>query len=136
MANAEAAYGRSRRATDLGKRFAAVIENAKQKTGRGCIVLVDEDAKPLLDVMGAAQEETNRNALKGFYSIFKAADKFTKVVFLTGVTKFAQVRGFSGFNQPIDISMDARFEAICGITEKELRGYFIGEVETLAGRLK
>ena len=43
---------------------------------------------------------------------------------------------FSGFNQPRDISMDARFEAICGITEKELRGYFTGEVEGLARRLK
>ena len=135
VANAEAAYGRSRRATDLGKRFAAVLENAKQKTGRGCVVLVDEDDKPLLNVMGTAQEEVNRDVLKAFYSTFKAADAFTKVVFLTGVTKFAQVSGFSGFsgfNQPNDISMDPRYEALCGITEAELHEYFAEQIVELA----
>ena len=100
---------------------------AKQRTGRGSVGLIDECAKPLLDVMGTAQEEVNRNALKAFYSTFKAA-KHT-IVFLTGVTKFAQV---GGFNQPRDISMDARFETICGITEEELYRYFPEQIKALA----
>ena len=81
--------------------------------------------------MGTAQEETNRDILKAFYSTFKAAAKHT-IVFLTGVTKFAQVGGFSGFNQPRDISMDARFETICGITEEELYRYFPEQIKALA----
>ena len=82
--------------------------------------------------MGTAQEETNRDILKAFYSTFKAAAKHT-IVFLMGVTKFAQV---GGFNQPRDISMDARFETICGITEEELHAYFTEEIEDLAHKLK
>ena len=30
------------------------------------------------------------------------------------MTKFSQVSVFSGFNQPADISMDRRYEALCG----------------------
>ena len=89
VARAEAEYGKDKLATTLGDRFEAVLMNAKQKTGRGCVVLVDEDDKPLLDVMGTKQEEVNRDVLKAFYSTFKAADEHTKFVFLTGVTKFA-----------------------------------------------
>ena len=47
----------------------------------------------------------NREILKAFYSVFKQADSYLRFVFLTGVTKFSQVSVFSGFNQPLDISM-------------------------------
>jgi len=55
-------------------------------------------------------------------------------VLLTGVTKFSQVSVFSGFNQPKDISMDNRYEALCGITGKEMREYFAEPVAALARR--
>ena len=60
-------------------------------------------------------EEHHRNILKGFYSVFKAADADLQFVLLTGVTKFSQVSVFSGFNQPEDISMSRDFESLCGI---------------------
>ena len=136
LSKAEAEYGKDPFEIEPGKRFEAVLQMAKQKTGRGCVVLIDEYDKPLLDVMGTQQEEVNRNALKAFYSTFKAADKYTKFVFLTGVTKFSQVSVFSGFNQPNDLSMNPNYEAICGITEAELHAYFTEEVEGLACKLK
>ena len=71
VANTEAEYGKGKFATDTGDRFEAVFKSAKQKTCRGCVGLIDEDAKPLLDVMGTNQEEVNRDILKGFYSTFK-----------------------------------------------------------------
>ena len=80
-------------------------------------------------------EETNREILKGFYSVFKAADKHLKFVMLTGVTKFSQVSVFSGFNQPDDISMDGDYEAICGITQQELDSCFTGPIRELADSL-
>lgn len=46
-------------------------------------MLIDEYDKPMLDV------------LKGFYSVFKAADADLQFVLLTGVTKFAQVSVFN-----------------------------------------
>ena len=64
--------------------------------------------------------------------MFKGADAHLQFVLLTGVTKFSQVSVFSGFNQPKDISMDARYETLCGITQDELERYFAKPVELLA----
>ena len=81
-------------------------------------------------------EEHNRNVLKGFYSVFKEADKNLQFVLLTGVTKFSQVSVFSGFNQPADISLDGRYEALCGITEEELYHVFADAIERLGIKYK
>jgi len=98
------------------------------------VVLIDEYDKPILDVLDAdpALEDRHRNVLKGFYSVFKGADEHLQFVLLTGVTKFSQVSVFSGFNQPKDISMDARYEALCGITQEEIEHYFLQPIADMA----
>lgn len=96
------------------------------------VVLVDEYDKPILDVLDTPLEEENRNTLKAFYSTFKGADKYLQFVMLTGVTKFSQVSVFSGFNQPKDISMDPRYESLCGITQEEMERYFHEPISELA----
>ena len=77
-------------------------------------------------------EDHHREILKSFYSTFKGADEYLKFVLLTGVTKFSQVSVFSGFNQPNDISMDERYESLCGITQEELENYFAQPIAELA----
>ena len=146
--NAEKEYGIEERFKDYGIRFAAVLKAAHEKTGRRCVVLIDEYDKPLLDVMDTELrvtdsdgnslrlEEYNRNVLKGFYSVFKDADPDLKFVLLTGVTKFSQVSVFSGFNQPKDISMDSRYEALCGITLEEMLEVFHEPIQELAKKYK
>ena len=139
----EREYGGTEDFTDVGRRFAAVLRRAHERTGRRCVVLVDEYDKPLLDVLDTGRETTvdgnrilleerNRDLLKGFYSVFKAADEDLRFVLLTGVTKFSQVSVFSGFNQSADISMDAKYEALCGITQEELDTCFAGPMAELA----
>ena len=119
-------------------RLANLLEQVHRKTGRKCVVLVDEYDKPLLDLMETgnpgdeAQMAANRETLKNFFATFKAADAHLRFVLLTGITKFSQVSMFSGFNQPDDISIDARFEAICGITEQELYTVFADPIAELA----
>ena len=131
----------------VGERFIHVLARAHEQTGRPCVVLIDEYDKPLLDVLDTDYkvcvngqerliEDVNREALKGFYSAFKAADQDLRFVLLTGVTKFSQVSVFSGFNQPEDISMSARYDAICGITMEELEETFREEIESMAGKYK
>ena len=120
----EMKYGLTSEIDSLGLRFKNVLEEVTQQTGHKAVVLIDEYDKPMLDVIGTDLEEKNRNTLKGFYGTFKAADAFLRFVLLTGVTKFSQISVFSGFNQPKDISMDSKFDAICGITEEELYQYF------------
>ena len=118
----------------LGSRFETILKVAAEKSGRGVVVLVDEYDKPMLDVLEQNPElmEKNRDTLKAFYSVFKRADAYLRFVFLTGVTKFAQVSVFSGFNQPKDISLYDRYEALCGITEKELYTQFAESIREIA----
>ena len=119
---------------DLGGRFIKVLEAAHCQTGLRAVVLIDEYDKPILDVLDANQalEDRHRNVLKGFYSVFKGADKHLQFVLLTGVTKFSQVSVFSGFNQPKDISMDVRYETLCGITQEELEQCFAEPIACMA----
>lgn len=123
---------------DAPMRLANLLEQVHKKTGQQAVVLVDEYDKPLLDLLetGNREDETqleaNRETLKNFFSTFKAADAHLRFVFLTGITKFSQVSMFSGVNQPDDISIDARFEALCGITEAELYTVFADAIEELA----
>ena len=118
----------------IGDRFAEVLRAAHEQTGRRAVVLIDEYDKPILDVLDtdSSLEDRHRNVLKGFYSVFKVADSHLQFVLLTGVTKFSQVSVFSGFNQPDDISMDGRYETLCGITQDELRTYFSEPVRDMA----
>lgn len=118
----------------LGDRFTEVLCAAHEQTGRRAVVLIDEYDKPMLDVLDTdvTLEDRHRNVLKAFYSVFKAADKHLQFVLLTGVTKFSQVSVFSGFNQPKDISMDARYETLCGITQEELDRYFTEQMAEMA----
>ena len=143
VARGEEEYGKDKFATTFGDRFASVLEHAHEQTGRRAVVLIDEYDKPLLDVMntGASApvvsgetktlEDYNREILKGFYSVFKLADKHLQFVLLTGVTKFSQVSVFSGFNQPQDISYDGRYDALCGITLDELLRVFKEPIKEL-----
>ena len=147
VSECEREYGKDEFKETLGERFCSVLEKAKKKYGRGAVVLIDEYDKPMLDVLDTDTyveigpnkirlEDYNRNTLKGFYSVFKAADEHLQFVMLTGVTKFSQVSVFSGFNQPEDISMSEDYEALCGITEEELNKYFSNEIKTLADKWK
>lgn len=116
-----------------GLRFIELLKTAYEKSGLRAVVLVDEYDKPILDVLDYDKdlEEEHRNILKGFYSTFKGADEYLQFVFLTGVTKFSQVSVFSGFNQPKDISMHAKYETLCGISQEELESYFREPIEEL-----
>ena len=139
----ENTYGKDPNFDNTGRRFAYVLKQAHKKYGRRAVVLIDEYDKPILDVLDTrlttevdgerrSIEDVNREILKGFYSVFKAADEDLQFVLLTGVTKFSQVSVFSGFNQPADISMDRRYQALCGITEEELYKYFDEPIHELA----
>ena len=147
LSDQESIYGKSPNGRTIGSRFKYILQAAHEKTGKRAVVLIDEYDKPLLDVLDTdisttidgenrLLEEHHRNTLKGFYSVFKAADATLQFVLRTGVTKFSQVSVFSGFTQPSDSSLDARYEALCGITEEEMYRYFAEPIEGLAQKYK
>lgn len=136
IAQWENIYGKNPAELTTGDRFTGVLRRAAEQYGHRAVVLIDEYDKPILDALDTPQEDENRDILKAFYSTFKSADDYTRFVFLTGVTKFSQVSVFSGFNQPDDISMSARYEALCGITKKELDHYFAESIRLMAKKYR
>jgi len=136
---AEKIYGITPEDTnDLSLRFRRLIPAIHEKTGQQVVVLIDEYDKPLLDLIDTGDPDdekmlvANRELLKDFFSIFKATDNHLRFVMLTGITKFSQVSMFSGFNQPDDISLDARYDILLGITEQELYSVFAESIRELA----
>ena len=126
-------YGRYDKEKTLSLRFAGVIERAAIKSGHRVAVLVDEYDKPLLQAINdEALQDEFRAILKAFYSVLKTQDQYIKFALLTGVTKFGKVSVFSDLNNLIDLSMDERYQTLCGITEEEIHRYFEESVRVLA----
>ena len=131
----EELYGCPRPDLTFGMRFENVIRRAFEKTGRKVVILVDEYDKPMLQAIGNQElQDAYRATLKGFYGALKSMDGCIKFALLTGVTKFGKVSVFSDLNNLNDISMDAGYYDVCGITEEELRTQFVPEIKQLAER--
>lgn len=129
----ERQYGVENRSNVPGLRFGNVIEAMFTKTGRQAVILIDEYDKPIVDNLGKPDlAEVFRTQLQGFYSVMKAQDDHIKFGFLTGVSKIGQLSVFSGLNNLNDISMDARYADICGVSEHEIRIVFGESVRALA----
>ena len=134
LRNWEGIYGCEEQGnSSLSFRFANVIRSARQKTGRGVVVLIDEYDKPILQAVGnESLQDEFRNALKAFYGVLKSADAELRFTLLTGVTKFGKVSVFSDLNNLRDLSMLPQYTEICGISEKELHQYFQEDIQTMA----
>ena len=117
-------------------RFANIVKAAYEQTGRKVALIIDEYDAPLLDVV---HEELNlvalRRAMQNFYSPIKSLDPYLEFVFLTGITKFAQLSIFSELNNLFNISMYDQYSAICGISSEELHTQMQPDVERLAEHL-
>ena len=129
----EITYGTGVGETTLALRFKGIVERASQQSGQRVAILVDEYDKPLLQAIGNKElQSAYRNTLKPFYGVLKTMDGYIQFAMLTGVTKFGKVSVFSDLNNLIDISMDARYVALCGITGKEIQDNFEEDLHELA----
>ena len=137
LGNWERLYGREADDDTFAARFVRVIENAHAQAGRRVVVLVDEYDKPMLDAInGEELLARNQRELRAFYGALKGAGDHLRFVFLTGITRFAHLNIFSGLNNLEDISLDAQYAALCGITGEELRANLGVGVRRLAERAK
>lgn len=129
----ESLYDVAPMSEDLSCRFKDIIDAAYLKTGHKVVILIDEYEKPIIDNIDNPElMEQFRRELQGFYSVIKGKDNAIRFAFLTGVTKLGKMSIFSGLNNLNDISMDARYADICGISEQELKSTFGESVEELA----
>ena len=128
-------YGKDEREKTLSIRFEGVIQRAYEKTGKRVVVLIDEYDKPMLSaILNEELSKEFRSTLKAFYGVLKSSGDFLRFLFITGVTKFAQVSVFSDLNHLTDISVEDEFSSLCGITKDELLLFFTPELKILAGK--
>ena len=134
LSDYEEIYGKSKTGkTKLNQRLESLIVNAYAQTGRKVVVIIDEYDAPLLDVVHEDEQLPQlRQVMRNFYSPLKACDPYLRFVFLTGITKFSQMSIFSELNNLTNISMDAEYAGICGITEEELTAQLADYVDAIA----
>ncbi|WP_295585384.1 ATP-binding protein [uncultured Lamprocystis sp.] len=112
--------------------FGELMRLAHAATGRRVVVLVDEYDKPILDNLTTPEvARTMRDGLRNLYSVIKDNDAHVHFVFITGVSKFSKVSIFSGLNNLKDITIDARYSALCGYTETDVDTVFASELPGL-----
>ena len=113
-------------------RFAYLLEALHERTGQRVAVLVDEYDKPILDALDTPETAlANRDFLRGLYGVIKSSDAHVHFTFLTGVSKFTKVSVFSQLNNLTDLTLDRRYSAICGYTERDLDEVFAPELAGL-----
>lgn len=136
LTDQEAVFGYKSEKQDPNIRLKDLVVTANRLTGRKVALIIDEYDAPLLDVV---HEELNlaalRRATQNFYSPIKSLDPYLEFVFLTGITKFAQLSIFSELNNLFNISMYDKYSAICGISSEELHTQMLPDVERLAEHL-
>ena len=104
-----------------------LIEAVAEKTGKQVVVLIDEYDRPIIDYIDPYNlEKANkqRDILKAFFSILKPTSNHIRLLFITGVSKFARVSIFSELNHLSDLTLDPYYAALCGYTQEELEHYF------------
>ncbi len=136
LTDQEAVFGYKSEKLDPNIRLKDLVVTANRLTDRKVVLIIDEYDAPLLDVV---HEEQNlaalRRATQNFYSPIKSLDPYLEFVFLTGITKFAQLSIFSELNNLFNISMYDKYSAICGISSEELHTQMLPDVERLAEHL-
>ncbi len=122
-------------ASSPADRLDELIEGWNIKSGKRVVVLVDEYDKPIQDVLHKPELAAEiREILRNFYTILKKQFAKLHFVFLTGVSKIAQVSIFSGLNNLKDLTLDERYAGICGYTQAELEVNFkehIGQLTSI-----
>ena len=111
----------------LTSRFENLIADVAQQGS--VVILVDEYNKPILNNIVSPQAKEILQVLKGFYSNIKKAGKYLRFAFITGVSKFCHVFLFSDLNNLTDITMDARYAAMLGYTQKEFESNFKNQIK-------
>jgi hypothetical protein len=123
---------------DLQQQFKELIEKLSETKGR-VVILIDEYDKPIIDYLEKLempQAKINQGILKSFYSALKSSEKYLRMVFITGVSKFSKVSIFSDLNHLNDLTIDDTYGTLVGYTQSELEFYFEDYIQLVITKLK
>ena len=109
---------------------------AKSKNGGKYVVLIDEYDAPIAGLLDTPESRKElsviRKALHDFYVVAKSHCGDMRFLMVTGVSKFAKTSIFSAFNNPKDLSLDARAADLVGYTHEEMETYFHEHISAFA----
>ena len=129
----EKTYGANPKETTPGMRLSGLIDRAFEQTGCQVAVIIDKYDAPLLDVLHEDEQlKQMREVMQEFYQRLKKQEPKIKFCFITGITKFSQLSIFSTINNLKNVTMLPAFSAICGITEQEVKDYFMEDISLMA----
>lgn len=117
----EKTYGRDKEEITPGARFRGLIHRACEQAGNGVVIIIDEYDAAIMRLMHEKEQlAAMRTMLREFYQVLKDEGAYIRFVFITGVTKFAQLSIFSELNNLNHISTIDDYSGLCGITQEEL----------------
>ena len=109
---------------------------AKSENGGKYVVLIDEYDAPIAGLLdtpeGREELSAIRKALHDFYVVAKSHCGDMRFLMVTGVSKFAKMSIFSAFNNPKDLTLDARAADLLGYTHEEMETYFHEHIQAFA----
>ena len=109
---------------------------AKNSPNGKYVVLIDEYDAPISGLLdadeGRRELPTVRKTLHDFYVQAKAQCGNMRFLMVTGVSKFAKTSIFSAFNNPKDLTLDARTADLLGYTHEEMETYFHEHIQAFA----
>ena len=123
---------------DAATNFIALLDGlpAKSRQDGKYVLLIDEYDAPITALLdsdeGRAQLSAIRKALHDFYVVAKAHCGDMRFLMVTGVSKFAKTSIFSAFNNPKDLTLDARAADLLGYTHEEMETCFREHISALA----
>ncbi|MDR1165983.1 MAG: ATP-binding protein [Deltaproteobacteria bacterium] len=104
-----------------------LINTLYLKTHKEIVFLIDEYDSPIREEFGNIdQARKNSKVLHAFYSTLKSLSDLGLLhfLFVTGIAKLDQASIFTVFNNLHDISLDSKYNGICGFTPDEFDTYF------------
>jgi hypothetical protein len=113
-----------------------LVENIKLSTAERVAVLIDEyDAPIQSQIHDINQAKRNSLVLHDFHLALKtlADDGQLRVLFVTGVTRFAEDSNYQVMSYLDDLTMNPAYNEVCGFTVEEFDAYF---TEYLPGMLE
>ena len=117
--------------------FLNLLEGLAKKSPNGkYVLLIDEYDAPIAQLLdtdeGRAELPAMRKALHDFYVQAKSHCGDMRFLMVTGVSKFAKTSIFSAFNNPKDLTLDARAADLLGYTHEEMETYFHEHIQAFA----
>jgi len=131
-----AEYGVSAEGESPAIAFGTLIQSLYAKYRKGVVILIDEYDRPVTNSLEDGEKaEKLRKLLEAFFQIVKGYEGMCRFIFLTGITRLAQLSIFSKLNNLRDISRSSDYACMMGYTQEELDRYFAGYIRTGAAQL-